>query len=141
LAMAGMARPPRAVSARMAAVRNKNTDIELALRGELHRRGLRYRANFLIPDLGRIRPDVVFTRRRIAVFVDGCFWHSCPEHGTRPKTNRDWWAQKLGNNSSRDKANDAALDAQGWTVIRVWQHEPPVDAADRIEELVRAWVG
>jgi DNA mismatch endonuclease (patch repair protein) len=74
----------------------------------------------------------------VAVFVDGCFWHSCPEHASWPKANADWWRRKLEANVRRDRLTDAALTDAGWLVIRIWEHESPVEAADRIERAVRA---
>jgi DNA mismatch endonuclease (patch repair protein) len=88
----------------------------------------------------RRRADLVFTRARVAVFIDGCFWHGCPAHASAPKSNKEWWAQKLGANVRRDRDTDATLEASGWTVIRVWEHEDPEDAAARIENAVRAFV-
>jgi len=126
-----------AVSERMSRVRNRDTAAEMALRRELHRRGLRYRVNFKIPGLGRTRPDIAFTRRKVAVFVDGCFWHRCPEHATFPKANAKWWEEKLDANVRRDREADEALRRAGWTVIRVWEHEDPGRAADRIERAVQ----
>jgi DNA mismatch endonuclease, patch repair protein len=117
-------------SARFQRMPRTATKPELALRRELHRRGLRYRIND--PRLPG-SPDVAFTRARVAVFVDGCFWHRCPEHGTLPRNNRDWWLAKLDRNVARDRAKDAALIELGWTVLHVWEHEAPVAAADRIE--------
>jgi DNA mismatch endonuclease (patch repair protein) len=125
------------VSARMSLVRNRDTGPELAVRRELHGRGLRYRVAYVIPSLGRIRPDIVFTRHKVVVFVDGCFWHSCPVHATVPRTNRRWWVEKLEANVRRDHASNEALASLGWTVIRVWSHEDPTSAADRIEAVVR----
>ena len=93
--------------------------------------------NMALPQLGRTRPDIVFTRARVAVFVDGCFWHRCPEHGTSPKTNTGWWRRKLDTNVERDRATDAALTEASWAVIRIWEHEDPVAAADRVEAIVR----
>jgi DNA mismatch endonuclease (patch repair protein) len=106
------------------------TTPELKLRRELHRRGLRFRV-----DDRRLpgRPDVAFTRAKVAVFVDGCFWHRCPEHGTLPRNNRDWWRAKLDRNVARDRSKDAALGELGWTVLHVWEHGSPAAAADRIE--------
>lgn len=98
--------------------------LEQALRSELHRRGLRFRKHLTVLPGVRCRPDIVFTRDRIAVFVDGCFWHSCPLHGTSAKANGEWWAAKLRGNVERDRRNDEALRANGWTVIRLWGHEP-----------------
>ena len=80
---------------------------------------------------------MVFTRAKVAVFVDGCFWHSCPLHATTPKANREWWKEKLEANVVRDGATDEALTAGGWHVIRVWEHEPVKTAADGIEAAVR----
>ena len=117
--------------------RKRDTRPELALRRELHRRGLRYRVDASpLPGL-RCRADIVFTRPRVAVFVDGCFWHSCPEHGTRPSTNAVYWKAKIGRNVERDRRNDAHLSAEGWTVIRVWEHEDPAIAAQQIIGVLR----
>ncbi|MYC83386.1 MAG: very short patch repair endonuclease [Acidobacteria bacterium] len=121
----------------MSRVRNRHTAPEVAIRRELHRRGLRYRVNMAIPQIGRSRPDIVFTRVRVAVFVDGCFWHRCPEHGSSPKTNAGWWRQKLDANVDRDRATDTALAEAGWTVIRIWEHEEATTAADRVEATIR----
>lgn len=115
-----------------------HTAPEVAIRRALHRRGLRYRVNMPLPGIGKVRPDIVFTRVRVAVFVDGCFWHRCPEHGTSPKTNADWWRQKLDTNVERDRTTDTALVEAGWTVIRIWEHENATNAADRVEALLRS---
>ena len=121
----------------MSRVKNRHTAPEMAIRRELHRRGLRYRVNMPLPQIGRTRPDIVFTRARVAVFIDGCFWHRCPEHGTAPKTNPGWWRQKLDTNVERDRRTDTALAEAGWTVIRIWEHEDAIPAADRVEATVR----
>lgn len=121
----------------MRANRRRDTRPELALRSELHRRGLRFRVDFAPVQGLRCRPDVVFTRARVAVFVDGCFWHSCPVHGTRPTANGAWWAAKLDGNRARDRWNDAALAAEGWHVIRIWEHERPEEGADWVETFLR----
>jgi DNA mismatch endonuclease Vsr len=114
-------------------MRRAGTTPELALRRELHRRGLRFRVNLAgLPG----RPDVAFTRAKLAVFVDGCFWHRCPEHGVLPKHNGAWWLAKLDRNVERDREKDAALTALGWLVVHVWEHEDVRAAADRIEQ---AW--
>jgi len=112
-------------SANMRANRRKDTKPELALRRALHRQGLRYRKDYRL-DLAsaRVRPDIAFTARRVAVFVDGCFWHCCPEHGSQPANNTWYWTPKLARNVERDRAADAALAAAGWSVVRVWEHEP-----------------
>jgi len=106
----------------MSRQRRRDTEPELLLRRELHRRGLRFRVDAPIPGLPRRRADVVFTRARIAVFVDGCFWHGCPEHATHPATNAQWWAAKLTRNVERDRETDEHLRAAGWTVLRYWEH-------------------
>jgi DNA mismatch endonuclease (patch repair protein) len=108
----------------MRAVRRTDTKPELALRRALHRQGYRYRKDFRLDLTGaRVRPDIAFTARRVAVFVDGCFWHCCPEHGTQPAANTWYWQPKLARNVERDRAADAALAAAGWSVVRVWEHE------------------
>jgi DNA mismatch endonuclease, patch repair protein len=84
-----------------------------------------------------VTADVVFRRARVAVFVDGCFWHVCPLHGTMPKSNRAWWADKLQANVERDRRTDVALAEHGWRVLRIWEHESSEQAADRVEQLLR----
>ncbi|MVA74478.1 DNA mismatch endonuclease Vsr [Auraticoccus sp. F435] len=111
----------------------RDTAAEVALRRELHRRGRRFRVVLRVPGNNRRTIDIAFTRQRVAVFVDGCFWHGCPEHGTSPTSNGDWWQQKLQANRARDADTDALLLAQGWTSLRVWEHEPPDVAADLVE--------
>lgn len=120
----------------MSRLGRRDTLPELALRSELHRRGLRFRVDRApLPGL-RSRADIVFGPARVAVYVDGCFWHSCPEHATRPKSNAEWWEQKLHRNQERDAETDRALREQGWEVVRIWEHEDPVEAADRVEKAV-----
>nr|MDE0500877.1 very short patch repair endonuclease [bacterium] len=128
--------PTAAKSAQMSRVRSAHTAPEMVIRRELHRRGLRYRVNMPLPEIGRIRPDIVFTRAQVAVFVDGCFWHRCPEHGSSPKSNADWWCRKLDTNVERDRKTDNLLAEAGWTVIRIWEHEDAATAADRVETIV-----
>jgi DNA mismatch endonuclease (patch repair protein) len=126
---------PTTIGASNSGKGNTRTDTkpELALRSALHRSGLRFRKDLRIK-LGAFaaRPDIVFTKRKVAVFVDGCFWHSCPDHGTRPKSNTEYWLPKLEANVARDRRNDAALEAAGWTVLRVWEHEPVDEATARV---------
>jgi DNA mismatch endonuclease (patch repair protein) len=124
---------------RMARQRRTDTAPEMLLRRELHRRGMRFRVNyaFLLPGLTRRRCDVAFTRSKVAVFVDGCFWHGCPLHATSPKSNAPWWAEKLASNVARDLDTNARLGTAGWTVLRFWEHEDPVLAADVVESAVR----
>jgi DNA mismatch endonuclease (patch repair protein) len=125
-----------ATSARMSRQRSRDTAPELALRRELHRRGLRFFVDRApLPGLRR-RADLVFPRRRLAVYVDGCFWHRCPQHATDPRRNGAWWADKLAGNVARDRATDAALAEAGWRVVRIWEHESPREAADRIQRLL-----
>ncbi len=114
----------------------RDTAPELLLRRELWRRGLRYRVDQKVVGRRR-RVDIAFTRAKVAVFVDGCFWHSCPIHSTRPKNNADWWAAKLEANVARDRATDDELIAAGWTVVRVWEHESVITAADRVQATIR----
>lgn len=126
---------PAASSAAARAVMqgNRSTDTrpEVALRSALHRRGLRFRKGIAVAGV-RCRVDVAFTRARLAVFVDGCFWHGCPQHGKSPTTNASYWCEKLARNPARDARNDEALRAAGWDVLRVWEHEDAEQAAVRI---------
>jgi DNA mismatch endonuclease (patch repair protein) len=116
----------------------RDTAPELLLRRELHRRGLRFRVSRRALAGLRSEADIVFGPARVAVYVDGCFWHSCPVHATSPGANADWWEAKLSRNRARDRAIDRALLAAGWAVVRIWEHEDPVQAADRVEVLVAA---
>ena len=116
-------------SANMRAIRRTDTKPELALRRALHRMGYRFRKDHRLdlPDR-RVRPDIAFTARKVAVFVDGCFWHACPEHGSKPAVNQGYWNPKLLRNVERDRAADAALEVAGWQVVRLWEHVPLDDA-------------
>lgn len=116
--------------------RGRDTSPERALRQVLHASGYRYRVDFAPGPDRRRRADIVFTRLRIAVFVDGCFWHSCPIHGTEPKTNADYWIPKLERNRLRDTETTRALEASGWTVVRIWEHESVADASARVMDVV-----
>ncbi|MHB1212688.1 MAG: very short patch repair endonuclease [Candidatus Nanopelagicales bacterium] len=121
----------------MQAIRGRDTAPELALRRLLHARGLRYRVDSPpLPGVRR-RADLVFGPARVAVFVDGCFWHRCPEHATEPRTNTDYWAPKLDRNVERDRETDALLTRAGWVSVRVWEHEDPAVAARRVARIVR----
>lgn len=107
----------------MQAIRRSDTRPEVALRSALHHLGYRFRKDLRFAAGGlKVRPDIVFTRRRVAIFVDGCFWHACPDHGRRPTRNEWYWTPKLERNVQRDRAADAALRSAGWTVLRVWEH-------------------
>jgi DNA mismatch endonuclease (patch repair protein) len=118
----------------MKANRRTDTKPELALRHALHRLGYRYRKDYRLDlDSGRrVRPDIVFTARKLAVFVDGCFWHACPEHGSKPKANEWYWTPKLVKNVERDRTNDASLMLAGWTVVRLWEHVPIDEAVTTV---------
>lgn len=120
----------------MQATRSRDTAPEMALRRELHKRGLRYRVDMpVLPGLRR-RADVVFTRQRLAVFVDGCFWHGCPQHGTVSRSNTLFWRDKIKTNVARDTDTNQRLAQAGWMVMRVWAHEPARAAADSIEKIL-----
>jgi DNA mismatch endonuclease (patch repair protein) len=122
-----------AATAVMKGNRRRDTKAELRLRSAIHRRGLRFRKDFPIwLDQLTVRPDLVFPRRQVAVFVDGCFWHGCPQHGNVPTANRQYWAQKLQRNRNRDGRVDQALMAAGWKIVRVWEHEEIHTALERV---------
>lgn len=116
----------------MSRQRTRDTDAEVALRRILHARGLRYRVNQPLPGLGRRRADLTFSKQRVVVFVDGCFWHGCPQHKTQPKRNSEWWNTKLLRNVARDRETDNHMQNLGWRVVRVWEHEAPAEAAERV---------
>lgn len=121
---------------RMRHQRRADTAPELALRRELHRRGLRYRLNYPALPRTRRRVDIAFPSLRVAVEVYGCFWHACPEHGSAPKSNTAWWVGKLAANAGRDADTAARLEAAGWALAVVWEHEPSRRAADRVQALL-----
>ena len=124
-------------SRNMQANRRSNTKPEVVLRSALHRLGYRYRKDMQIRlDDVRVRPDIVFTARKVAVFVDGCFWHVCPEHGRQPTTNDWYWTPKLRRNVERDRTTTAALERNGWQVVRIWEHEPLPDAVEAIRSAI-----
>jgi len=125
-------------SHRMQRVRQKNTSAESALRRELYACGLRYRVQVPVLTKPRRVADVAFSGLRVAVFVDGCFWHGCPQHATWPKANADFWRSKILANGERDRDTDRRLREDGWVVIRVWAHEEPTAIAARIISVVRS---
>lgn len=125
-----------AVRARMSRQRSRDTGIEVALRRELHRLGLRYRVHKRPLRAVRREADVVFGPAKVAVFVDGCFWHGCPEHGTWPKRNSEFWRAKIETNRLRDANTDQVLAEAGWLAVRIWEHEEPVGAAARVRLVV-----
>lgn len=126
----------REASTRMARVRQEGTQAEVDLRKALHARGLRYRLHVPLLTKPRRVADIVFPRARLAVFVDGCFWHGCPEHASWPKSNADFWREKIETNRARDADTDHRLQTLGWMVVRVWSHENAGEAADRIAQIV-----
>src|SRR5262249_30770296 len=103
----------------MSRIRGKDTGPELALRRALWKSGLRFRVHYALPG----RPDIAFPVKKVAVFVDGCFWHGCPEHGVKPRSNVHFWADKLKKNTARDQAVAKALEKLGWKIVRFWEHE------------------
>lgn len=121
----------------MSRQRRRDTAPELELRRALRSLGLGYRVNATLPGLPRRRCDVMFKGVKVAVFVDGCFWHGCPVHATTPRNNADWWARKLIGNRERDRDTDRHLTDLGWTVIRVWEHQDMNAAAVGVAEVVR----
>ncbi len=130
-----LAPPPASSPAalrRMKAARQRDTAPELAVRSELHRRGLRFYVDRAPIASLRRRADIVFPRQRVAVYIDGCFWHGCSEHGTWPKANSAWWRAKIEANRTRDRDTDRRLAEAGWTSVRAWEHESASDVADRV---------
>jgi DNA mismatch endonuclease (patch repair protein) len=127
-------------SANMRANRRTDTKPELALRRALHRRGYRFRKDYRLDLDGgrRVRPDIAFTARRVAVFVDGCFWHACPEHGSKPRANDWYWTPKLARNVERDRVADETLASAGWQVVRIWEHESLEQAVAAVIAVVGA---
>lgn len=116
--------------------RSRDTAPELAVRRLVHAMGMRYRVNARpLPTLRRTA-DLVFSRRRVAVFIDGCFWHGCPDHHRLPRANADYWTAKVARNRARDAATDETLRAAGWTVLRFWSHVDPADVADAVRAAV-----
>ncbi len=125
------------VRASMRGNRGKDTGPELLLRSLLHRRGMRYRVDTRPIAEVRRRADLVFPRDRVAVFVDGCFWHGCPDHYRPATKNADFWREKINGNRARDAETNERLTAAGWTIIRVWEHDDPAQAANQVENAVR----
>ncbi len=134
--------PPRASSENarrtMLANRRRDTSPELAVRRRLHAAGLRYRVDYPADSTDRRRrADIVFIRAKVVVFIDGCFWHGCPEHFIAPKSNASYWGPKIARNKERDRASTDRLREDGWKVLRFWEHEDPEDVVARIVEVVR----
>ena len=128
-----------ATTRRMRATKSRDTRPELAVRRELHRRGRRFRVDAPLPaPLQRRRADLMFPRQRLVVFIDGCFWHACPEHGTaqNSRSNAAFWQAKVRTNQERDAATTSALTAQGYRVLRFWEHEPVDAVCDCVEQVL-----
>ena len=124
------------VSTRMSRQARRDTTPEVAVRKLLHASGYRYRLHERVPHMPRRTIDIAFTKAKVAVFLDGCFWHGCPEHATRPKVNAEWWQQKLDRNMARDAETTDHLKAAGWTVLRFWEHQPPAQVAKLVAKAV-----
>jgi len=121
----------------MQANRSRDTKPELAVRSAVHRRGLRFRVAMRPQPELRRTADMVFRKAKTAVFVDGCYWHGCPDHYAQPATNRQYWSDKISGNIKRDKETNLYLEKSGWTVLRFWEHEDPEAVADIVERTVR----
>ncbi len=128
------------VSRRMRAIKRRDTGLERAVRSALHSQGLRFRVDFLIalPDVRAVRVDIAFPRQRLAVMVDGCFWHGCPTHGRVPSTNPQYWPAKLARNRLRDEVVNKQLALLGWNVVRIWEHEDLEAATGRVVTALKA---
>ncbi|WP_245528114.1 very short patch repair endonuclease [Cellulomonas gilvus] len=125
------------VSRRMSRLRRKDNEAELAVRRVLHAAGYRYRVHHPVPGQRRRTIDIAFTRAKVAVFIDGCFWHGCPAHGTQPRSNAAWWVAKLAANQARDEDTTHWLEADGWLVVRIWEHDDPRGAAGSVAAVLR----
>ncbi|WP_223839593.1 very short patch repair endonuclease [Saccharopolyspora pogona] len=122
----------------MQANKGRDTKPELALRRAVHALGLRYRVSTRPLLAIRRTADLTFSRAKVAVFLDGCFWHGCPEHHTQSATNSEFWAEKVRRNRERDRETDRLLAEAGWSVIRIWEHEDPQVGAARVAQEVRS---
>ena len=127
------------VSRNMKKVRVRDTGPEMAIRRLLYRKGYRYRVVYRPsdPKMGRASIDIAFPSKRVAVFIDGCFWHGCPQHGEVPKANNQWWREKFAENKDRDARITELLETCGWTVLRYWSHEDPEKVCELIESALK----
>lgn len=130
--------PTPKISALMRRFKSADTLPEVRVRSALHGQGLRFRIQVPVPELPRRRIDIAFPRQKVAVFIDGCFWHSCPDHGKIPARNGEWWAEKLRKNAHRDMTTNEALMHEGWTVVRAWEHQDAAEVAELVARVVRA---
>ena len=119
--------------------KGRDTKPEQAVRSYVHRRGLRFKKHVRLPG-SRCSADLLFSRAQVAVFIDGCFWHGCPEHGRQPVSNATYWRDKIARNQERDRRVTRDLQLAGWRVIRAWEHEDPEHVADRVEAAIRGGV-
>ena len=127
------------VSARYSNLSRRDTSPEMELRRALWRIGLRYRVQYKVPGIPRRKVDIAFPGKKVAVQVDGCFWHGCPEHGTAtPKSHSDYWQEKIARNRERDAETNRALVDAGWVVLRYWEHEGAQEVAEAIEATVKS---
>ena len=122
----------------MKAARQRDTKAEMLIRRVFHAKGSRYRVYFPVLEKPRRRADIAFTRAKLGVFIDGCFWHGCPLHGTWPKHNTAFWRNKIETNQARDRDTNERLQALGWKVLRFWKHEDPNAAAETITRALRS---
>ena len=128
-----------AASRVMEANYRRDTSPELAVRRDLHSRGMRYRVDHTIRYDGTwTKPDIVFTKQKVAVYIDGCFWHGCPQHYQSPRSNRRYWSSKIVRNRTRDRRATRALTRDGWRVLRFWEHQDPAVVADVIQVVTGA---
>lgn len=125
-----------AASNRLSVLGRRDTRPELQVRRALHASGCRYRVGYPVPGNRRRSIDIAFPRLRLAVFIDGCFWHACPQHGTKPEANKAWWGIKLINNVNRDRDTDRILEEAGWRALRYWEHEDPREIARSVVDMV-----
>ncbi|MRK01372.1 DNA mismatch endonuclease Vsr [Aeromicrobium sp. S22] len=125
----------------MSAQKRQGTLPEMLIRQALHADGYRYRIGYPVPGAPRRSIDIAFPGQKVAIFVDGCFWHGCPTHATSPKSNAEWWRLKIDRNRERDLETNSLLVNDGWTVCRLWEHEPVGDAVTRIEALLQVPAG
>jgi DNA mismatch endonuclease, patch repair protein len=121
----------------MQAVKRRDTAPELAIRRAVHRIGLRYTVDTPLPIAKRRRGDLTFPKQRVVVFVDGCWWHGCPVHARPSGSSAGWWQTKIRRNACRDRETDELLKAEGWTALRFWEHEDPLEVAQQIWAVVR----